>query len=177
MPEGMSTTVAQVVEEALKEKKELEVADFANIASAVAKEFKVSANEVAILALTPDGKQLRFLVPQKLAKIGSIPMTSTNALAVRTARDRRPDMINNFASAKHATVFEAVSVGEKGEKGAEPIQKILSVPILLEGKTAGVIQVSRKGKTPGAAGPDFTPKDLQELVGTATVVAKCFKKA
>ncbi len=174
MPEGLSTTVTQVIEEALKEKKELEIADFANIASAIAKGLKVNASEVAILALAAGGKQLSFLVPQKLAKVGSIPITSTNALAVRTVRDRRPEMINNFAAAKHATVFEAVAVSEKG---AEPIQKILSVPILLEGKGVGVNQVSRKGKTPGAAGPDFTPKDLQELVETATVIAKCFKKA
>lgn len=174
MPDPVSTTVAQIVEQVLKAKKELEVADFANIASAIAKGFKVSSSEVAILALAASGKHLHFLVPQKLAKIGSIPMTSTNALAVRTVRDRRPEMVNNFAAARHPTVFEAVSLSEQG---AEPIQKILSVPILIEGKAVGAIQVSRKGKTPGAAGPDFTSKDLQELVETAKVVSKCFKKA
>ena len=172
MPDPVSTTVAQIVEQVLKAKKELEVADFANIASAIAKGFKVNPSEVAILALAPGGGHLHFLVPQKLAKIGSIPMTSTNALAVRTVRARRPEMVNNFATAKHLTVFEAVPVSEKR---AEPIQKILSVPILIEGKAVGAIQVSRKGKTPSAAGPDFTPKDLQELVQTATVVSKCFK--
>ncbi len=174
MPEAVSSAVAQLVEQTLKAKKELEVADFANLASAIAKGFKVSSSEVAILVLTADHQQLHFLVPQELVKIGSIPMTSTSALAVRTVRDRRPEMINNFAAAKHITVFEAVRLGECS---AEAIQKILSVPILVEGKAVGAIQVSRKGKTPAAAGPDFTSKDLQELVETATVVAKCFKKA
>jgi signal transduction protein with GAF and PtsI domain len=135
--------------------------------------FKVSVGEVAILELSATGKQLNFLVPEKLGKVGSIPLTSSSSLAVRTVRDRRPEMINNFPAAKHPTVFEAVSVGDKG---AEPIQKIMSVPVLAEGKAMGVIQVSRKGKTPGAAGPDFTPKDLQDLVQAAMALSRCLKK-
>ncbi|MFQ5927682.1 MAG: GAF domain-containing protein [Terriglobia bacterium] len=174
MPDGISATVSQIVEQTLKTKKGLETGDYAKIAATIAKGFKVSVGEVAILELAPGGKHLNFLVPEKLAKVGSIPMTGTSALAVRTVRDRRPEMINNFPSAKHPTVFEGIRVGDKG---AEPIQKILSVPVLLEGKAVGVIQVSRKGKTPGAAGADFTPKNLQELVQTAAVLSKCFKKA
>lgn len=174
MPEGLTATISQFVEQALKTKKALEPADFANIAGEIAKGFKVTTGEVAILELAPSGKQLNFIVPQKLAKVGTIPMSSTNALAVRTVRDRKPEIVNNFPAAKHPTVFEAVSVGDKG---AEPIQRILSVPILLEGKAIGVIQVSRKGKTPGAAGADFTPKDLQDLIQTAAILSTCFKKA
>lgn len=174
MPDGVSVSVSQLVEQALKTKKELDSADYTKVAAEIAKGYKVTAGEVAILALSANGKQLNFLVPEKLSKVGNIPMTSTNAVAVRSVRDRRPEMNNNFPAAKHPTVFEAVSVGDKG---ADPIQKILSVPILLEGKATGVIQVSRKGKTPGAAGPDFTPKDLQDLVQVAATLSKCFKKA
>ncbi|MFQ5816614.1 MAG: GAF domain-containing protein [Terriglobia bacterium] len=174
MPDGVSTNVSQIVEQALKTKKELEAGDYTKIATAIAKGFKVSVGEVAILELGRGGRHLHFLVPEKLAKVGSVPMTSTNALAVRTVRERRPEIINNFPATKHPTVFEGVPVGEKA---AEPIQKIVSVPILLEGKAVGVIQVSRKGKTPGATGVNFTPKDLQDLVQTAAALSKCFKKA
>lgn len=174
MPDGISATVSQIVEQTLKTKKELEAADYLKVAAEIAKNYKVSTGEVAILELAANGKQLNFLVPEKLAKVGSIPMSSTSTLAVRTVRDRRPEMINNFPASKHSTVFEAISIDDKG---AEPIQKILSVPILLEGKAVGVIQVSHKGKTPGAAGPDFIPKDLQDLVQVAVTLSKCFKKA
>jgi len=174
MPEGLTASVTQLVEQALKSKKGLEASDFTQIAAEIAEGFKVTVGEVAILELAPSGKQLNFLVPEKLAKVGNIPMSSTSALAVRTVRDRRPEMINSFTTTRHQTVFEAVSLGDKG---AVPIQKIMSVPILLEGKAVGVIQVSRKGKGAGAAGPDFTARDLQELVQAAAVLARGFKKS
>ncbi len=173
MSEGLTASVTQLIEQALESKKELEASDFTKIAAEIAQGFNVTVGEVAILELAPSGKQLNFLVPEKLARVGNIPMSSSNALAVRTVRDRRPEMINSFTATRHYTVFEAVSVGDKG---AVPIQKIMSVPILLEGKAVGVIQVSRKGKAAGAAGPDFTAKDLQELVQTAAVLARGFKK-
>lgn len=174
MPDELSAAVSQIVEQTLKAKPALESADYTKIAAEIAKAYKVSAGEVAILALAASGKELNFLVPEKLSKVGSLPLTSTSALAVKTVRDRRPEMVNNFPASRHPTVFEAVSVGDKG---AEPIQRILSVPIVLEGKAVGVIQVSRKGKTPGAAGAEFVPKDLQDLVQAAAVLSKCFKKA
>jgi predicted phage tail protein len=126
---------------------------------------------VAILRVS-GGRYLEFIVPAKLANVGSIPMTSTNSLAVRTARDAKSEAINNFGSAQHPTVFEAVKL-VKGES-SEPIQKIMSVPILVGAKSAGVIQVSRKGKNAAAAGADFTPKDLDELNQVASVLAACF---
>jgi hypothetical protein len=116
--------------------------------------------------------------------VGSLPMTTANSLAVRTVRDKRPEMINNFPAQKHPTVFEAVAL-EMGdvppeEEGARvdrgPIQKIMSVPLILDGKAVGAIQISRKGKSTGSAGPDFTIRDLTTLVSAAAIVAKCFRR-
>ncbi|MBI4461964.1 MAG: GAF domain-containing protein [Acidobacteria bacterium] len=173
MAEGLSARVSHIVNKVLKSGKHLEPADCAQIASAIAESYKVTAGEVALLELAPDGKQLNFLIPDKLARVGNIPMSSTSALAVRTVREGRAEMVNNFSAVRHASVFEGVSVSDKG---AVPIQKILSVPIMLEGKARGVIQVSRKGKTPGAAGENFTTKDLEELVRTAAALSQCFKQ-
>lgn len=48
----------------------------------------------------------------------------------------------------------------------------MSAPILGEqDEVLGVVQVSRKGVSPGAAGPDFTGEELQELERTARRVA------
>jgi len=163
--------VARVVS-AMVEGKELDLELGKQVAGAVAKNFKVKPEEIAILRVT-GGKYLEFIVPAKLANIGSIPMSSTNSLAVRTARDGKGEAINTFGSAQHPTVFEAVKL-IKGES-SEPIQKILSVPVLVGGKSAGVVQVSRKGKNAAAAGADFTPKDLDELNQIASVLAGCFQ--
>ncbi len=39
---------------------------------------------------------------------------------------------------------------------------MITVPILYKGTPVGVAQISRKGDTPGEAGPDFTPADVRK---------------
>jgi GAF domain-containing protein len=150
----------------------LDAGVFTKIAENIAKGFEAKPDEVAILAMIRQGKFLRFVVPEKLQKVGDIPMTSTNSLAVRTARDRRPEVINNFSTARHPTVFEAVPLGQ--QRG-EPIQKIMSAPITGENKVVGVIQVSRKGKSVAVVGSDFTPKELNDLVMIGSKLGPCLK--
>jgi hypothetical protein len=132
------------------------------VAEEIAKLFNVHADEVAILGLLPAGKSLEFVLPKKLRAVGTIPLTSTTALAARTARERRADVVNNFASSRHASVFEGVPLGRSAGKS---IQKIMSAPILRGDKVIGVAQISRKGSNAGESGPDFTSRDLSELQG------------
>lgn len=128
----------------------------------VAKLFGVKEDEVAIMELAPSGRTLRFVMPEKLRQVGSIPISSNTALASRTARERRSDIINNFSSARHASVFEAVPLGRNAD---EAIQKIMSAPILSGEAVIGVAQICRKGASPITAGPDFSSRDLSELTG------------
>lgn len=172
MADKLVADLNRVVDELVKAGGPIEGSTLSKLAEQIGKEFRVKSDEVAILALTDGDKFLQFLVPEKLKQVGNIPMTSTNALAVRTAREKRPEVINNFSTARHPTVFEAVPLGP--QRG-DPIQKIMSVPITADSKVVGVIQVSRKGKTMGAAGSDFTPKELAELVKVAAVMARCLK--
>jgi hypothetical protein len=137
----------------------------------ISKNFALQPNEVAIFAMTPDQRFLRFIVPEKLREIGQIPLTSTNSLAARTVREKRPEIINHFSVVPHASVFEAVPLTE--EERANPIQKIMSAPVTFEKKVIGVIQVSRKGSTASDAGPDFTHAELRELKTIADSLAHC----
>jgi len=138
----------------------------------VSKHFAVQPHEVAIFVLTPDQRFLRFIIPEKLQLVGQIPMTSTNALAARTAREKRGEIINHFSVVPHSSVFEAVPIFDDEQRG-DPIQKIMSVPMMLEKKLIGVIQVSRKAKTAAEAGPDFTHPQLRELKIIADTLAPC----
>ncbi|MBI2956332.1 MAG: hypothetical protein HYY26_03350 [Acidobacteria bacterium] len=168
-----TTGVARVIAEMVKGKTELDPELGGQVAGALAKHFKVSTDEVAILRLAPRGKQLEFVVPEKLANIGTIPLTSTHALAVRTVRDGRSEFVNSFGSSQHPTVFEGVRL-KRGET-SDPIQKIVSVPIQVGGKAVGAIQVSRKGKSAGAAGADFGAADVEVLTQVAASLAACFQ--
>jgi len=137
----------------------------------ISKNFAVQPHEVAIFCLADDPRFLRFLIPEKLQEVGRIPLSSTNSLAARTAREKRPEIINHFSVVPHASVFEAVPLAE--EQRGDPIQKIMSAPITLEKKVIGVIQVSRKAKTAAQAGPDFTHGELRELKTIADALAPC----
>lgn len=147
----------------------------------LAKVFSVHPEEIAILKVT--GQNLGFVYPARLANVGSIPLNTGNSVAARTANTKRPEVINNFAQTKHASFFEAVDLGDKPkavpgqklEKHMHVIQKLMSAPVLGAAGVVGVIQVSRKGESAPAAGPDFTPMDIQKLTAIAGALMKCFK--
>src|SRR5213082_1495921 len=142
------------------------------VAEKIAKHLGVRTEEVAILAISTRWRHLYFLVPEALKKVGFVPLSSNSALAARTARDSRPEIENNFAATRHATVFESVKFASDAS-GA--IQKMISAPILLDGKVIGVIQISRKGANPHSAGPDFTAQDLGNILALCKPLGKMLR--
>jgi len=173
---ALTMGLSKLVEEAAKSSQWMNSSEMVEkLVTELAKTFQVKPDEVAILHVTHGGSVLSFIYPFKLQKVGSVPMSSTASLAVRTVREKRPEIVNNFPVQKHATVFEAVKLS--AESKGSPIQKIMSAPLISEGKAVGVIQVSRKGKDTPSAGPEFTIKDLTTLMTTAGILAKLFRAA
>ena len=78
--------------------------------------------------------------------------------------------MNNFPTYKHPTVFEAVDLSD--EEKAVPIQKIMSSPMIVEGKVVGVIQISRKARPGEPVGPDFTQADMAQLATVGSILGK-----
>ena len=142
----------------------------AQLCAELASIFAVGITEVGLLRL--DGHDLRFVFPAELQVAGSIPL-SGSAIAAQTAVSKLPELFNQFANVPHHNVFETVKLhGAKDAEAPPPIQKLMSVPILDEGNTTlGVVQVSRKGLTPAAAGPDFSSDDLETLERAARRIA------
>jgi len=140
------------------------------LAAKISRGFEVRKDEVAILHLFPDTRVLKFLYPLRLAPVGSIPITTTHSLAAKTIRERRGEIVNNFGAYRHPTIFEAVDLYE--DERAVPIVKIMSSPLIVDGKVVGVIQVSRKGRSGEPVGPDFTHDDLTELAAVGSVLGK-----
>jgi hypothetical protein len=139
------------------------------VAEKIAKNLGVQTDEVAILGVSTRWRHLHFLVPHALKNVGFIPMSSTSALAARTARESRAEINNNFATVRHATVFEGVKAATTT---GESIQKIISAPILCEGKVVGVVQISRKGASSKEAGTDFTAEDLGKVLALCRPLGK-----
>ncbi len=153
------------------EKEEITLADVSmpTIAGRIAKQLGVNADEVAVLGVSHRWRHLHFIVPVALKNVGFIPLTSNSALAARTVRDSRPEINNNFAAVRHASVFEGVKTATTT---GESIQKIVSAPILCDGKVVGVMQISRKGTSVNNAGPDFTAEDLGRVLALCRPLGK-----
>lgn len=129
----------------------------------------MKTDEVAILGVSYRWRHLHFLLPQALKNVGFVPLTSNSALAAQTARESRPEINNNFTSVRHASVFESVRTATSS---GEAIQKIISAPILCDGKVVGVIQVSRKGLNVLDSGADFTADDLGKILAICRPLGK-----
>lgn len=141
--------------------------------AALAKLFGVRPTEVALMRLQKG--LLSFLYPEQLKTAGSIPVSSSSAVAAHTASTKKTEFFNAFVKVKHASIFESVKLVQAEDPDPteqNTIQKLMSAPVLDgQRKVLGVIQVCRKGFDPGNAGPDFTPDDVQQLELAAKVVA------
>ena len=169
MPTRSATELESLLDQLEKQEPPIDGEILAAVSGEIAKRLGVQFDEVAILELQPTRNVLKFVLPVKLRTIGSIPLKSAAALAARTARERRSDIINNFAESRHASVFEGVPLG-RGE--GVHIQKLMSAPIVRSGTVVGVVQISRKGESLSDCGADFKPSDLKLLQGLNDVIAR-----
>jgi hypothetical protein len=142
--------------------------------SEMSKIFKVGAAEIALLRIEKD--VLNFIYPAELKAAGFIPLSSSSAVAARTANTRKVELFNNFVIVQHANVFESIklsTLGQSDAPGANTIQKLMSTPVVdSKENVLGVIQVCHKGVTLDGAGPDFTLSDLQNLELAAKTLAR-----
>ena len=148
---------------------EKSVTSLSSVAELIAKSFGVKPEEVAILGVSTKWKHLHFLVPESLKNVGFSPLSSNPALAARTVRDKRPEIVNKFADVRHARVFEGV---KSPDITGEAIQKIVSAPILSGGKVIGVMQISREAASARSAGLDFSTEDMGKVVALCTPLGK-----
>ena len=142
--------------------------------AALAKLFGVRPTEVALMRL--EKGLLNFVHPEQLKTAGSIPVSSSTAVAAHTASTKKTELFNAFVKVKHASIFESVKLSnpadEDDRSGQSAIQKLMSAPILdAQRKVLGVVQVCRKGFDPATAGPDFSQDDLQQLEVAARVLS------
>lgn len=135
----------------------------------LSRRFVVATDEVALFLLDERKTVLHFLWPLRLKQVGFIPYSSLDSLAARTAREGRVFLNNTFASLHHASFFEKIRLKDGISDRPKPIQKIISVPMVVNGEVHGVIQISRKGVEEDAL-PDFTDEDASELVDIAMTI-------
>ena len=136
------------------------------IAGRIAHAFGVANDEVGCWSDREKGKLLKFVFPDKLRTIGTIPLSSTGSLAAKTAREKRGEISDKLGTRGMRLYSKRCRSEDSGQ-----IQK-MSAPILLENKTIGVVQISRKARSQEESGTDFRSDDLRKLQIMSTVLAK-----
>jgi GAF domain-containing protein len=157
--------------EELQELLDIDPPSPAGVCEAIARIFEVRLTEVGLLVI--EGEFLKFLFPAELQSAGVIPLTSS-AVAARSAAQKQAVLFNRFPHVPHHTVFEQIKLSDSKPlvELPDPIQKLMSAAMIAEdGNVIGVLQVCRKGMTPGIAGADFTGADLRLLEAVARRVA------
>ena len=134
--------------------------------------YKVQPGEVAFFSYQPEARALAFRWPQRLARSGTIPLSSGDALIARTVLENKGFVNNHFASARHVAIFEQIRTDPDPSAAPQPIQKIMSVPLQRDGEITGVVQVCRKGGDQAAAGGDFGKGELLALQELARVFGR-----
>jgi hypothetical protein len=115
------------------------------------------ALQVAVLRLI-DGEEFTFAWPRELRPGNRFPVGPS--LAGRALRSGA--LIENAVPKRpHFGLYERIP---RAGAPAAPIQRMLALPIPGVDGPLGVVQVSRAGHTPEAAGPGFTGADADRLV-------------
>lgn len=122
----------------------------------------VSEDEIAIL-LVDQRRSLKFYRPKYLAHSGVIPTTYSRSLVTKVFQTGAGSIDNRFQATPHLGVFEGV---KKNNPNVSQIHKIMCLPLrTTKGIIFGAVEVSRKGATPEAAGPDWSQMDLERVSG------------
>lgn len=114
---------------------------------------------VAILMLVPADEQLTFAFPRHLARGNTLPVDE-DSFAGRVVLRGQVLVENRVPQEPHKDFFERIP-DERGT--VRSIQKMVAAPLVVDGRAIGVVEVSRTGATPAEAGPDFTPRDGENL--------------
>jgi len=135
---------------------------FEIVVATLMKTFCLKPDEIAVLILSEDRDMLRFAYPPELAAGGSnaFPVRFPS-VAGRVVASGESLLSNQVQQEPHLAFYERVPV-----QGVAPtaIQKLLAVPLRgPASEVLGVLEISRRGQTPGEAGPDFGPEERQQL--------------
>lgn len=128
------------------------------VAAGAAETLGRQIEEIGILIAGTKGTYLRFIAPRKLCDLGTIPTTKRDSIAVSVFTRKHPEANNNVPMSRHVAFFESVKVAAK----PQPIMKMITLPLFVDGVVIGVAQVSKKGGTLAEAGNDFTADDVRK---------------
>lgn len=140
------------------------IADYEQLDKELSEILNLSQGCVFVLSANKDGRLLEFVYPPRLK--GTMVPVDSRSIVGRTACNKR-FYISNNTHAERDFIFLDSIMSRKGD----PIQKMITCPVIFADKVVQVIQVTRRGVNPSEAGKDFTKEDVEKI---KTYVDKLF---
>lgn len=130
--------------------------DYVELDKNLSKKFNLTQESVFVLSAGKDGKLLEFVYPLWLK--GTMVPIDNRSVSGRAANTGRPYISNSVQDEREFIVL-ACLMNKKGD----PIQKMITCPIIFADKVIDVIQIARRGLKPYESGPDFKREDVEKM--------------
>ncbi|MGH7807726.1 MAG: GAF domain-containing protein [Thermodesulfobacteriota bacterium] len=129
--------------------------DYEELDRQVSELFNLPKGCVFILEVDKHGTLAEFTYPAKLIK-NKVPVDNKTIVG-RTVIAKRSYISNNVEKESNFIVLNCLMA-----MGADPVQKLITYPILSGDRVKAVLEVARKGKTLSES-PDFQKDDLGRI--------------
>lgn len=132
------------------------IADYEQLDKELSEILNLSQGCVFVLSANKDGKLLEFVYPVRLK--GTLVPVDGRSVVGRAASYKRFYLSNNI-QAERDFIFLGSLMSRKGD----PIQKVITYPVIFADKVVQVIQITRRGTNLSEAGKDFTKEDVEKV--------------
>jgi hypothetical protein len=129
--------------------------DYKELDRRISEMFNLPQGSVFVLNLDKQGVLLEFAYPPKLKK-NKLPVDNKTIVG-RAVIVKRPYISNNVQKESSSAFLNCLMAME-----SDPVQKMITHPIVFGDKVISVLQVVRKGKNPYEI-PDFQREDLEKI--------------
>jgi len=129
--------------------------DYKELDRQISEMFDLPQGCVFILNLDKEGILLEFAYPPKLKK-NKVPVDN-KTIAGRAVIAKRSYISNNVQKESSSVFLNCLMAME-----SDPVQKMITYPIIFGDKVISVLQVVRKGETLSKI-PDFQKEDLEKI--------------
>ncbi|HEX9665566.1 MAG TPA: GAF domain-containing protein [Thermodesulfobacteriota bacterium] len=129
--------------------------DYAQLDTQVAKDLNTQEGSLFVLVNDENGNILEFVYPTKLR--GNLVPVNSKSIVGKAVASGKSYIVNDLKKEKNVIVLDWLM-----RMGMEPVQKVITYPVMLGGRIIAVLMVVRRGDTLTQA-PDFGQEDIERL--------------
>lgn len=129
--------------------------DYSELETTLAKDLNTQEGSLFVLVNDQNSNILEFVYPPKLR--GNLVPVNSRSLVGKAVVSGKSYIVNDLKKEKNVAVLDWLM-----RMGMEPVQKVITYPVMLGGRIIAALVVVRRGDTLTQA-PDFGQEDIERL--------------